>query len=85
MIAFIIGLFATFKTSIIKWAIIVGAAVAFIGTIWFKGYSASNARWKQRQKDARIKQIESKRKINETVTNLNDKRLDDQLSKWMRN
>lgn len=84
MIAFLWGLWAAWKTSIIKWAVYVAAAVAFIGTIWWRGYRASQERFRTRQKEARIRQLESKRKINETVARYNDKRLDDALDKWMR-
>lgn len=84
MMAFIWGLWAVWRTSLIKWGLIIGGAMAFIGSVWFKGYRASNAKWHERQREAKAKQLESKRKINETVRDLNDKRLDDQLSKWMR-
>lgn len=84
MMAFIWGLWAAWKSSIIKWAIYIGAGLAFVGTIWFKGYRTSNAVWKRRQREAKVRQLESKRKINEKVRDLNDRRLDDQLSKWMR-
>ena len=84
MMAFIWGLWAAWKASLIKWAIYAAAVLSFVATIWFKGYSASQRRFKQRQKDAKLKQLESKRKINETVTHLNDRCLDDALSRWMR-
>ena len=84
MMAFLWGLWAAWKSSLIKWAIYIAAGAAFITTIWFKGYRASSNRWRQRQRDAKVKQLESKGKINERVKSLNDKRLDDALSKWMR-
>lgn len=84
MMAFLWGLWAAWKSSVIKWAIYVAAGAAFIGTIWFKGYRTSTRKWQERQREAKVKQLESKAKINEKVKSLNDKRLDDALSKWMR-
>ena len=84
MMAFLWGLWATWKASVIKWALIIGAFLGFIATIWFKGYRTSQRKFREKQSAAKAKQLESKRQINEKVRNLNDKRLDDALSKWMR-
>lgn len=84
MMAFIWGLWAAWRTAIVKWLIYIGAAMAFVATIWFKGYRSSQDRFKEKQREAKARQLESKRKINEKVRDLNDKRLDDALSKWMR-
>lgn len=84
MMAFIWGLWAAWKSSIIKWMIYIGAGMAFIGTIWLKGYKASQHKFRERQREAKIRQLESKAKINEETKRLNDERLDAELSKWMR-
>ena len=84
MMAFLWGLWAMWRTAILKWLIYIGAAVAFVGTIWFKGYSASNRKWRQRQRDAKMRQLESKAKINAETKSMADERLDADLSRWMR-
>lgn len=84
MMAFLWGLWAMWRTAILKWLIYIGAAVAFVGTIWLKGYSASNRKWRQRQRDAKMRQLESKAKINAETNSMADERLNADLSRWMR-
>ena len=84
MIALFWGLWATWKASVIKWAIYAVAILSFIGTIWFKGYNTSQRKFKQRQADAKRKQIDSKRKIVHETKNMADDALDRDLDKWMR-
>jgi len=86
MIAFLWGIWAIWKSSIIKYAIIVGSIVAFLGTVWFKGYSAANRRMRERHQKALKEQIKSKVEINERVKSMSESDVDKQLSKhgWMR-
>ena len=67
-----------------KYILMLGALVAFIGTVWFKGYRASQEKFKRRQEAARERQRRSKEKIREKVRNSNDPDLDRRLDRWMR-
>lgn len=67
-----------------KYIIITGAAVAFVITVWFKGYSASQRRFKEKQEKALAQQQKSKERIREKIRNSSDDVLDRKLDKWMR-
>ena len=67
-----------------KYIILTGAAVAFVATVWFKGYSASQERFRKRQEKALESQRKSKEKIREKVRNSSDAELDRRMERWMR-
>lgn len=77
-------LWMTWKSRLILWGSLVGAALFFLLVVWLKGYRYANRRFQEKQQKARARQAESRRRINDSVRKSADDELDRRLSRWMR-